>query len=788
MRARTNKSLNYSSILLLFLMLLLTSLKIQSTKWIENLFLLNWITFGGYLVGILLGFSRFKSFLAGTLIFLYSIIFIPWSIGITYDSSIGWLSRLENIFGRIIFSIQQLNLDSEITDPILFFVFLSTLIWFTALFAGFSLVRKSKPWVPILFSAITIFAGEIYDQPANYIYTGFFIFFLLLLISRISFWENGKIWKSQRIPIDVEAESLIRKSSFIVALVIVFLSWNITTIVSAFQKDSPENKQVIGFIAEIQSQLSKITAPIQGNVYIQTEFFGNTVDLGTGSQLTEEVIFEISVNQSKPTGVRYYWKGKSYDTFTNNKWESTFTGAREFSANELIPISPEIETLTKRTFNIKTFKNLGILYAPQYPQRIDRPIIANFEYQTPENIEIVSLTLDKITFPGETYSIETIITNPTITQLRKSTQDYPEWLTEKYLQLPGNFSENVANLAVDLTKIYDNPYDKVEAITNYLRENITYNEQIPEPPVDQEIVDWFLFDLKEGFCNYYATAEVMMLRSVGIPARISFGYAQGESLDPNGTDFIVRREQLHAWPEVYFQGFGWVIFEPTTIQPSIERFLGESPENIESIPTIPGFDDRDIPLIDGGENIPLIEETPENVIQPINEDPEIIEENDGIFNPSGFKVFLILLGVFGVILLLLRKPSKKIIDATPVVLEAFLIKRGWRIPSWLQIWARYSSLPEEAKAFSNIIWAISLHNTPLQKSLTPQEIVSRYNQLFPEMSEISNITLEEYQKALFSREPIDLELIQLNTKKLLMHSIHQKVALIFKFRHRLEKI
>ncbi len=787
MRARTNKSLNFSSIFVLFLLLLLTSLKIHSTKWIEHLFLLNWLTSLGFLLGITLGYSRFKTLLSSLFILLYSVIALPWAIGITYSSSINWVSRLESILGRILFTLRQLIDNTPISDPILFLSFLCIVIWFTALFAGYLLVRSSNPWFPIFISAITIFSAEIYYHQSNFLYTGFFIFFLLVLISRISLMDNSRNWRLRRIPIDLEAEPLIRKSSLIVAFVIVLLSWNITTIVSAFQKDSIENKQLIGFVAEIQSQFAKITAPIQGTAYIRTEFFGNTVELGTGSQLTEEVIFEISANQRKPSGIRYYWKGKSYDTFTNNKWESINDGEKLFETNENIPNVPDFATITKRTFSIKTFKNLGVLYAPLYPQKIDRPFKANYQNQLSNNIDITSLALDKITFSGEIYQVENIIINPTIAQLRKSTQDYPEWVTNKYLQLPFKFSEKVSNLSLELTENKTNPYDKVEEITNYLRENITYNEQIPSPPIDQDIVEWFLFELKEGFCNYYATTEVLMLRSIGIPARISFGYAQGEQLDSTGTEFLVRREQLHAWPEVYFQGIGWVIFEPTTIQPSIQRDPGESFENGNTVTPFPNLNRNDLPLLDGGENYPLNQETPEIVIQPILEEPEIVVEQD----TNNSSIFWIIFLIFGILIgvgYAFRKPSRRIIDATPVVLENYLTRRGWRIPNWLQLWARYSLLPKEAKAFSKIILAVTLNNKSVQKSFTPSEIVAQFDEVFPELQEISAITLQEYQKALFSQEIIDLHLIQTNSKKMLLHALNHKLVSLFKFPKRFEKI
>jgi transglutaminase-like putative cysteine protease len=565
----------------------------------------------------------------------------------------------------------------------------------------------------------------------------------------------------------------------------VFLSWNITNIVSAFQKDTVQNKQVVGALAEIQSQISKITAPLQGTAYIQTEFYGDTVNLGTGSDLTDEIIFEINVNQRQPSGVRYYWKGKSYDTFTNNQWESTFNASKDYVSNEPLDQNLEVSTYTKRTFTIKTLKNLGILYSLSYPQSVNRPIKANYQLLPNDQIDIVSLELEKVTFSGEIYEIVNNIPNPTIAQLRKTTQEYPDWVKEKYLNLPDNFSEEIASLAEELTKDHSNPYDKTSEITNYLRDTITYQEQIPDPPSDQDVIEWFLFDYKQGFCNYYATAEVLMLRSIGIPARISFGYSEGDSQNTIGTEFIVRRENLHAWPEVYFQGIGWVIFEPTTIQPTINRLLGESFNESNINPIIGGFPGDDMPIMDGGETVPEGNEVPELVVEPVEIEVEDVEESTS----QNITIYILLSTIALIIVfILMRKTSKISIDSAPVILESYFTKRGWKTPQWLRLWASYSKLSAEEKAFSRIIWSLYLFQKKYVFSLTPSEIVEKYNEIFPEMREISSSTLLEYQQAVYSNHSIDIKLIQENARKILRFTLIQKFLSFFRRKRHYQKI
>jgi hypothetical protein len=125
--------------------------------------------------------------------------------------------------------------------------------------------------------------------------------------------------------------------------------------------------------------------------------------------------------------------------------------------------------------------------------------------------------------------------------------------------------ERVLVLARDLTATARTPYDRAKALESYLRQ-FPYSLDLPEPPRGQDMVDYFLFDLQRGYCDYYATAMVVMARSAGLPARLAVGYANG-SYDPIQHQYIVTEADAHSWVEIYFPGVGWVEFEPTAAQP-----------------------------------------------------------------------------------------------------------------------------------------------------------------------------------------------------------------------------
>jgi len=196
-----------------------------------------------------------------------------------------------------------------------------------------------------------------------------------------------------------------------------------------------------------------------------------------------------------------------------------------------------------------------------------------------------------------------------VEQLQTAGEEYPVWVTERYLQLPDTITQRTRQLARDLAEPYDNPYDKAAAVERYLRAEISYNERIPAPPPDVEKVDHILFTAKEGYCDYYASSMIVMLRSVGIPARMAAGYARG-TFDSELNAFHVINADAHSWVEVYFPRYGWIEFEPTAAQPVIMR----STEQANNAPFPAGSQPND-GLPDGSdlperpENIPIDDET-----------------------------------------------------------------------------------------------------------------------------------------------------------------------------------
>ncbi len=189
---------------------------------------------------------------------------------------------------------------------------------------------------------------------------------------------------------------------------------------------------------------------------------------------------------------------------------------------------------------------------------------------------LLALEFTERLIPPWTYeSVGTVVTASPL-QLGSAAADYPQHVADRYLQLPVGFPESVRAAAAAITSDAANPYDKAVALQSHLL-TLPYSLTVQEPPRGRDPVEWFLFENQTGFCTYYASAMITMLRSLGIPARLAVGFAPG-AFDSDRGGWVVEARHYHAWPEVYFPGFGWVEFEPTPPALQTSLALVDSPE------------------------------------------------------------------------------------------------------------------------------------------------------------------------------------------------------------------
>jgi transglutaminase-like putative cysteine protease len=297
--------------------------------------------------------------------------------------------------------------------------------------------------------------------------------------------------------------------------------------------------------------------------------------------LTETLVMQVRTYDFPPmpraevqlNAPRYYWRAETYDIYSGQGWVSSPVEQASYPAGEIfVAEKPEFYRRVQHDFEIYNQEKppvfrVGILESTDVPLDIEwRNVLARLTLPGAPN---GSADLFRATSPVNTYQATSQMATVDVETLRDIWPDYPEWVRTRYLALPP-LPERVTALAHDITATAPSLYDRAEAIERYLRTNYEYSLDIPAPPSGRDPVDYFLFDLGEGYCDYYASAMVVLARASGIPARLVVGYVGG-AYDPVDAVYTVREANAHSWVEVYFPQIGWVEFEPTASQPGFQR-------------------------------------------------------------------------------------------------------------------------------------------------------------------------------------------------------------------------
>ena len=165
------------------------------------------------------------------------------------------------------------------------------------------------------------------------------------------------------------------------------------------------------------------------------------------------------------------------------------------------------------------------------------------------------------------YTVESLISDLQNGELQKTGSEYPALILETYLQLPQDLPEMVTLLTGEVTRSAATPLEKVLAVQSFLRKEYLYDLDTPPAAPGQDVVEYFLFHEKRGYCSHFASAMVILLRSSGVPARLAAGYTAWQ-YDQNENRYAVPASGAHAWVEVYFPQYGWVEFETNTHPPA----------------------------------------------------------------------------------------------------------------------------------------------------------------------------------------------------------------------------
>jgi transglutaminase-like putative cysteine protease len=771
---------DWLSALFLLILLQIAAARLVATLWTDDLHLVQITTLMATIIGLALGKSIFNRFWVVFFAVAYGLLIIPWQIGLTLEHEIRWNDRLANLWGRLEIVLRELLSRNPVTDNLLFLLLMAILFWFIAVYSAHTLVRGGSPWKVVIPAGIAAFVIHSFDPLliSRSWYLAFYLFFALLLVARIVYLRNIRRWKEGHTHTPPDMGFDFTRVALLLSLLLVFFAWNVPVVAETLEPAARIWQTASRPWLTTKDRFGFLFASLKASVGLVQNFYGNSLPLGLGNPLSDQVIMEVEGLTSPPNGYRYYWEARTYSTYEDNQWQTDLRTAHELTANSLDLTQPGADIRPIVTSIFFPHVPISNLYNVPEPLWVNLPTQALMKTNPDGTINFGALMSKSIIRPGEQYTMRSAIDAVTVAELQDAGTDYPQWVLDEYLQLPANITPRTEQLAEEIAFGLQTPYEITNAITEYLRTNMEYNQSVSLPPPNQERIDWFLFDYKKGFCNYYASSEVILLRSLGIPARMAVGFAQGEREIPpiqeqpgdgsNREDtqdlisetstYVVRERDAHAWPEVYFPGIGWVIFEPTASQPAFFRPSGEEYLN------------QNEPQITQGQ------ENPENLQNPDNADQRRPDDKDRASNMDRSVSFWTIGNIVKIIALILtldllviliwqvRKGFKlvpffeRISVEIPEGIEKGFIRLGIRPPEFLVSWIFSVKLPALARSYQEINHALKRLGKEPGIQDTPFERASALIDAIPSISTPVTLLLSEYQASVYSSHQANAEL------------------------------
>ncbi len=312
---------------------------------------------------------------------------------------------------------------------------------------------------------------------------------------------------------------------------------------------------------------------------LRTTGFSDRVDLGTIGSVKQDPQIVMRVELPDRPDVekeRLYLRGHAYDQYNGRSWSHSGNHRRSlnlvadgtFLVRPAGSRHPDGQSMPIRQDILLEPLDTAVLFAAPFAELVSGEFLA---------LHADAMGGLHLSFPPSSrirYSVTSQVSRLVTDERTALALAYPDFIRSHYLQVPPG-SPQVADLAHRVTQQATTPFERTVAIQQHLLENYRYSLEADTATLSHPL-DEFLFTRKTGYCEHYATAMVVMLRTIGIPARLVTGFLATEWNEFGGY-FTVRQRDAHAWVEVYFPQSGWITMDPTpTINATVANNRWES--------------------------------------------------------------------------------------------------------------------------------------------------------------------------------------------------------------------
>lgn len=322
--------------------------------------------------------------------------------------------------------------------------------------------------------------------------------------------------------------------------------------------------------------MPRLSAGYMGDYSFGTDLssgFSDRVQLGQIGQIQQSnaVVMHIQIDGDTIGHYDLHWRGVALSVFDGTTWsnprEQFVLPRQPDSSFRIPPANPPLRSFVTASPQFERLIHYRVLMEPIgtnvfFLAPWARSIKGAYRMLAADSVGAV-YDIDASHAIGR-YEADSDILKAPPADLRRAGRNYPEEIQATYLALPP-LDPRVPRLAAEITSSAGNDFDKATAIEDHLRTRFGYTLQLPRSHVKDPIAN-FLFDRKQGHCEYFASSMAVMLRTLGIPSRVVNGFRSDEFNDLTA-NYVVRAKDAHSWVEAYFPGYGWQTFDPTPAGP-----------------------------------------------------------------------------------------------------------------------------------------------------------------------------------------------------------------------------
>jgi transglutaminase-like putative cysteine protease len=550
---------------LLLFMLVVMAWSVQRAEWFDRLDYLVPVAIVAGLTGALLGLTRLSVAITLPVSALLGAGFLLWTIGGEYYPDLGQGARLITLRGDAM-DWTRIVVDGGFAPQLTPYALgLGALMWTTGFIAAYTLYRHHRVLDSILLVGVALIANMSATFTDLFVYLVVFSIAALLLWLRIALVNREENWRIRRVNENLDVPVQIMRSGVTFIAGSIALAWVLTTVAVAAPLTSVWSN-LDDVWSGVRDTFDGALGGLSGaDSRIQGTSFGSALTVHGTWVSSDGPVMTVAASRG------YYMRTVTYDVYTGRGWKSSEGTERRVEAKgRIFPGYTPERPLSEDAFSVETVtvevqRSVGRnVFTPGYPTTAFVPLVVH----EPGGLPLLgALQSGVVLEEGKGYQITADISKATEAMLAGAGTAYPPEIVATYLGTAG-VTQRTATLArrvVDDAGATD-PYHEAKALANYLRTDARFTyatiAALPSDP-GQDLVDFFLYDAngQSGYCEYFATAMVVMARTLGLPSRLAVGYAPGQVVEPGV--YQVREKNAHAWAEVFFPGYGWQIFEAT---------------------------------------------------------------------------------------------------------------------------------------------------------------------------------------------------------------------------------